>query len=173
MNIVIISYSYTGNNTALADCVARDLSTKHIKVSVPQPFTMGTIVMDMLFSRIPKVTPPPEILGQYDLILLFGPVWMGHVASPLRAYLKYLNQKQVPYGFLSISGGADGGNPKLSAELLKRTGRAPAILLDQHIAELISTDTRADRKETAEYKIKEADIKLLSKQAISHINKIL
>ena len=173
MNIVIISYSYTGNNTALADCMARDLSAKHIKVSVPQPFTMGTIVMDMLFSRIPKVTPPPEILGQYDLILLFGPVWMGHVASPLRAYLKYLNQKQVPYGFLSISGGADGGNPKLSAELLKRTGRTPAILLDQHIAELISTDTRADRKETSEYKIKDADIKLLSKQAISHINKIL
>ncbi len=138
MNIAIISYSYTGNNTALAECVARDLSAKHIKVSVPQPFTMGTIVMDMLFSRIPKVTPPPEILGQYDLVLLFGPVWMGHAASPLRAYLKYLKQKSLPYGFLSISGGADGGNPKLPAELLKRTGRAPAILLDLHILTIVT-----------------------------------
>jgi hypothetical protein len=119
------------------------------------------------------VTPPADILKKYDLILFFGPVWMGHVASPLRAYLKYLKQNSLPYGFLSISGGADSGNPKLSAELVKRTGRAPAILLDQHIAEIISTGTKATRAETSDYKIKDQDIKLLSKQAIAHINKIL
>lgn len=170
MNIVIISYSYTGNNAALAECAAKELPAEHIKVSLPKPMTTGTIIMDMIFSRIPAVNPSPDILRQYDLILFFGPVWMGHVASPLRPYLKYLEHNPKPYCFFSISGGADGGNPKLSGELLKRTGNSPAILLDQHISGLVSSTPQVTRKETSGYRINDSDIKGLTDQIIEKIN---
>ncbi|MDF1495343.1 flavodoxin family protein [Caproiciproducens sp. CPB-2] len=169
MNIAVVSYSYTGNNEALAESVAKELMAKHIKVSVKKPITMGSIVMDMLFSRTPKVLPAPDILRQYDFILFFGPVWMGQAASPLRAYLDDLKQNPKPYGFLSISGGADGGNPKLSNELLRRTGKQPSILIDQHIAELISPDNPTSRKETSAYRINKNDVNRLTKAAVERI----
>lgn len=169
MNITILSYSYTGNNEALAGSVAKELEAKHIKVSVRKPVTMGSIILDMLFSRTPKVQPAPDSLRNYDLILFFGPVWMGQVASPLRAYLNDLKQNPKPYGFLSISGGADGQNPKLSNELLKRAGKQPVILEDQHIADLLSPNNSITRKETSAYKINEDDVIRLTKVAVERI----
>lgn len=171
MNIAIVSYSYTGNNGMLAECVARDLSAAHIKVEVKPRVTTGTIFMGLVFGRTPKVRPAPEILGEYDLILLFGPVWMGQAAFPLRAYLRYLKANPKPYGFLSISGGADGINPKLSDELLERTGVRPVILLDQHIKDLLSSSPKPARKDTSAYKISEAEAKALSDIVIKEISK--
>ncbi len=168
-NIAILSYSYTGNNEALAESVARELGAKHIKVTVRKPVTMGSIVLDILFSRTPKVQPDPDSLRNYDLILIFGPVWMGQMASPLRAYLNDLKQNPKPYGFLSISGGADGKTPKLSNELLKRAGKHPVILEDQHIADLLSSNNSITRKETSTYRLSEEDVNRLTKVAVERI----
>ena len=173
MNIAVLSYSFTGNNEALAESVAKKLSGEHIRITTLKPFKMSTLIMDMIFASVPKVQPFPDILQKYDLVLFFGPIWMGQVASPLRAYLNYLKQNPMPYGFLSISGGADGGNHKLSDELLQRTGKHPELLVDQHIALLFPSNHQVTRKETSFYRINETDIKILTNLAIERINKIL
>lgn len=172
MNIVIVSYSYTKNNNIFAECVSKNLSVKHIEIAVQKPVTIKTIIMDMLFARTPKVHPDPDILGQYDLILFFGPVWLGQVAFPFRSYLNYLKTHPKQYGFLSISGGSDIENPKLSGELLKRTGLQPAIVLDQHIKDLLPSGQNTTRKDTSAYKISESDANRLSELAIKEITKI-
>lgn len=173
MKIAVVSYSHTGNNNRLATCVARDLSAVHVKINTQKPITMGSIILDMIFNRTPKVHPDPEVLKQYDLILFFTPVWMGRIASPLRAYLHALKLTPKAYGFLSISGGADGENPKLLAELINRTGMKPAILLDQHIKDCIHQNRRPTRKDTSAYKISETEASSLSTIAITEINKLL
>ena len=172
MKIAVLSYSFTGNNEILAESVAKELSAKHIKISPKKTLKMGGIILDMLFFRTPKVEPSPDILKQYDFILFFAPIWMGQVASPLRAYFNELKQHPKQYGFLSISGGADGGNPKLSKELLKRTGKQPMILVDQHISDLFSSNNTTTRKDTSAYKINEADVKKLTTIAIDKIKTI-
>lgn len=172
MNIAVISYSYTGNNDMLAEFVAKGLSAKHIKITAQRPVTMRTIIMDMLFARTPEVRPATDVITQYDLILFCTPVWMGHVASPIRAFLRYLKSNPQAYGFLSISGGADGENSALHKELLKRTGKKPVILLDQHIKTLISKGSKPTRNDTSEYKISEAEAKRLSAAAIKEINRL-
>ncbi len=169
MNIAVVSFSYTGNNGILAAYAAKELSAEHIKVEVQKPATMGSIIMDMIFARTPQVHPAPDILGQYDLILFFAPVWMGQIASPLRAYLNYLKSNPKQYGFLSISGGADGLNPKLSRELLKRTGAQPVLILDQHIKDLFPSGPEPGRKDTSAYKISKEDAKRLSDTAVKEI----
>ncbi|WOO37050.1 hypothetical protein R2R35_00730 [Anaerocolumna sp. AGMB13020] len=173
MKTIIISYSYTGNNEALAEMVAKELSVKHYKITTSKPMTMVTILLDMMFSRVPRVDPLPAIVKDYDIVLFFGPVWMGQTASPLRAYLNNLKRNSKPYGFISISGGADGGNPKLAQELLKRTGNPPVLLLDQHLSELLPVKSQVTRKETSSYKINEADLMQLTKHTLEAVKGIL
>jgi hypothetical protein len=172
MKIAVVSYSYTGNNDRLAACVARDLSVENIKITTQKPMTMGRIILDMIFNRTPKVHPNPDLLKQYDLILFFAPVWIGHIASPLRPYLHAEKSHSKAYGFFSISGGADGDNSKLLPELLKRTGMRPTIMLDQHIKDFIRQNTNPTRKDTSAYKISEAEASSLSAAAIKEINKL-
>jgi flavodoxin len=163
MKIVVISYSLTGNNEALAKSVAQEFSAEHMKITEPKRRTMISIVSDVIFSnRIPRVLPEPEILENYDLILFFGPVWMGHVATPIRAYLKHLKENPRKYAFISISGGANGPNPKLPDELKKRTGKEPAALINLFIADLLPRDPKPVPKVTMAYLLTERDVKSLS-----------
>ncbi|MDF2938021.1 MAG: hypothetical protein K0Q90_3394 [Paenibacillaceae bacterium] len=168
MNIAVISYSLTGNNKALAQRVAQALQADLIEVTEPKARTMGTIMLDMLFNRTPQAKPGPASLDGYGLLLFCGPVWMGHVASPLRPYLQHLRKHPQQYGFFSISGGADGGNGKLAGELQKRAGAAPVMLLDQHIAGLLQAGTAPapERKDTSAYRLTEKDAEVLADTVI-------
>lgn len=142
MKIAVISYSLTGNNEALAKSVAEEFAAEHIKIKEPKSRTMGSIILDMIFKKTPQVQPMPGKLENYDLILFFGPIWIGQVATPLRAYLKYLLTNPCRYAFISISGGALGPNLKLADELKKRTGKEPIALIDLHIADLLPADPK-------------------------------
>lgn len=171
MKIAIISYSFTGNNKALAERVARQLSADHIPVSENKSRSMGTIVWDMMFNRSPQVKPAPDTLGNYDLLLFSGPVWMGQIAAPLRAYCKHLKSHPKKYGFFSINGGADGSNPKLANELEKRTGASPVLLLDLHIADLLPAEPKPARKDTSAYRLNDGDVTRLADAIVKAIEK--
>ncbi len=158
MKILIVSYSLTGNNEALAKRVAKELAAEHLKVTESKSRTIGSIVIDMIFNRTPQVEPLPDRLKHFDLILFFAPIWMGQVATPLRRYFKELKANSCRYAFISISGGADGDNPKIAAELKKRVGEEPVAFIDLHIADLLPSNPKATRKETSAYRIDKEDI---------------
>jgi len=158
MRIKVISYSMTGNNDALADRIAAELSAEHIRITEKNPRTMGTIAADMIFNRTPQIHQSLDLVKDGDLVVFMGPVWMGHVAAPLRACFKQLKGKPVQYAFCSISGGADGPNPKLAGDLSKRMGEAPVALVDLHIADLLPANPKPTREDTSSYHLKEADV---------------
>ena len=158
MKTAVVSYSHTGNNDKLAVKLAQTLSAEHIRIIPEKPVTNGGILLDLLFERTPSVQPNPDALSGYDFIVFIAPVWMGMVAFPLRAHLHRLKNTPVPYGFVCISGGADGSNPRLETELKKRTGLRPAVLLDMHIRDLLVNNPRPERKDTAAYRITDGDV---------------
>lgn len=162
MKTAVISYSLTGNNEALADSIAEELAVEHIRITEPKPRTMGSIVLDTIFNRTPQVQPMSSRLENFDLVLFCGPIWMGQVATPFRAYLKYLKTDLCRYAFISISGGADGANTKLAGELKKRVGREPIALIDLHIADLLPPDPKPVRKDTSAYRINDGDVEKLT-----------
>jgi hypothetical protein len=170
MKIVVVSYSFTGNNEALAASAASELKAEHIIITEPKKRTMGTIVFDMLLNRTPKVNKDPMSLKPYDFILFFGPIWMGQAATPLRPYFKYLKTYPHKYGYISISGGADIANPKIPAELKKRTGTDPAVLIDFHIADLLPKNSDSTRKDTSAYRLTESDIKKLTAELVTKLD---
>lgn len=162
MKTVLVSYSLTGNNDALAAGIAAELAAEHIRVTEPRVRTMGMIALDRLFGRTPRVTPAVECMDGCDLALFVGPVWMGRVAAPLRAHLRHLRRMPVRYAFVSVSGGADGPNLGLAGDLRKRAGRAPAAVIDLHIVDLLPPNPKPTRKETEDYRLTEQDVRSMT-----------
>ncbi len=162
MKIAVVSYSLTGNNEALAQKIADDFSASHIKIAETKKRTMGTIIGDTILGRLPKSMPAPQTLKTYDLVLFLAPIWLGKIASPLRSYLKHIKSGESKYAFFSISGGALGNNPKVPAELIKRTGAAPVAFADMHIADLIAPGEKVTMQQTSDYKINDSDIEKLA-----------
>ena len=167
----VVSYSLTGNNDSLATSIASEFGAEHIKITEPKARTNSAIVLDILLNRTPKVEAKVDRIDDEDLVLFVGPVWMGHVATPLRAYFKRLKGKHSRYAFVSISGGADGDNPKLEGELKKRMGAAPMTLIDKHIADLLPSDSKPTRKDTSSYRLTEKDIEELTDNVVNDLRK--
>jgi flavodoxin len=167
MKAIVISYSLTGNNQDLAASLAATLGADHVRITEPKSRTTGTIVMDVVFRRTPKIVLPVEKMEDYDLVLFVGPVWMGQIATPFRACFKQLGQKIDKYAFITICGGADGPNPKLADELGKRLAKEPVCLLDLHIADLLPSEPAPTRDDTMAYRITDKDVEYLTDTVVS------
>lgn len=172
MKIAVVSYSLTGNNEALAQSIAAEFGAEHVKVTEQKPRTMGTIIADLIFRRTPQVQPAPAKLDHFDLILFSGPVWIGQVATPLRAYFKHLKSHRRRYAFISINGGADGPNTKIADELEQRAGAKPVALLDLHIADLLPPDPQPTRKMTSAYRVNASDVGKLTAAVVKVIQPV-
>lgn len=170
MRAIIISYSLTGNNEALANSLTKALDAEHITVTEPKHRTMGAIAFDVLLNRTPHVNPDHIDLTGYDMIIFIAPVWMGKVASPLRSYFKLFNNKINKYAFISISGGADGPNPKLADELNERLGKPPIAILNLYIADLLPHEPKPKREDTMAYHLTGNDVNLLTDSIVKMLH---
>ncbi|GEM_PF-259927 len=161
-NMCVISYSLTGNNQALAASLAGALDAEHLRVVESGRRTMAKIVFDVIFNRTPRVQVALQEIEQYDLVVFVAPVWMGQIASPLRACLRELESRINSYAFVSICGGADGPNPKIAGELSRRLKRDPVSVLELHIADLLPPEPKPERKDTMVYRINDGDVRGLT-----------
>ncbi len=174
MRIIVISYSFTGNNEALANSIAAEFAAEHIKITAIGPRTTGAIILDMILNRTPQINPITAQVEDKDLVLFVGPVWLGQVASPLRTCFKELKARLGQYAFISISGGALGPNSKLAGDLKKRVGKEPIALLDLHIADLLPPDPKPTLKDTGSYRLTDKDvIKSLTDTVVKTVRKII
>jgi len=171
MKTVVISYSRTGNNQTLAEAVAAGLSADHVTITMPDEKSFFSIGMDMLFNRTPKVNATQEKPGDYENIVFVGPVWMGQMASPLRASVKKHRNRLQQYAFVSISGGADGPNIKLTAELKKRIGKDPVSVVNFLIAEMLPADPKPTREQTEAYRLDQVKAKELARKVTEELKR--
>jgi len=173
MKTMIISYSRTGNNEALAASVATALGGERVRITELKSRKMGKIVWDVMSSRTPKVVMPVANTKEVDLVLFVGPVWMGQVASPFRACFKQLGPEIGKYAFISICGGADGPNPKLADELKQRLGKEPVCLLDLHIADLLPSEPEPTRDDTMAYRVTDSNVKHLTDTVVAALQEAM
>ena len=170
MKPLVISYSLTGNNEVLAESLTEALGAARGRITESKTRTIGTTALDMLLNRTPKIeleVPEPQ---EHAPVLFVGPVWMGHVASPFRGCFTRLGPKLGDYAYVSISGGADGPNPKLADELTKRLGKAPRAVVDLHIADLLPKDPAPRREDTSSYRLSEQDAGELTERVLAELH---
>ena len=168
MNAIVVSYSWTGNNDALAHSIAKELGAEHIRIAEQKERSNAAIVFDLLLGRTPRVTPAAGVVEGRDMVIFVGPVWMKCVATPFRTFFRQLKQTPRPYAYVSISGGALGPNPNLSKELTKRLGTKPAALVDMHIADLLPMD-KPTMKDTGDYRLTDEDNVKLTDRAVKEL----
>jgi len=165
MKTVIISYSLTGNNEALAKRIAEELKAEHIRITEPKKRTYGTIAADLVFGRTPKTEPQPQVMSAYDLVVFVAPVWMGQPAFPMRPYLKQLKKHPQKYAFVSISGGPM--NRGLSNTLKSKTGAEAVTVADLHITDLLPAGQKpASQDALAAYRLTAQDVENLTERAV-------
>ena len=169
MKTIIISYSMTGNNKNLALRLSEEIDAKCFALTELKSRNMWTITWDVLFNRTPRIHSIQKNLEEYDLVIFTGPVWMGHVATPFRSIFKEYKNRIRKYMYISISGGADGDNLNLEKELIQRMGKAPELIIDLHIAQLLPGESKPERKDTMNYHITPEDVEVLIEKIKSRL----
>ena len=128
MKTLIVYYSFSGNNELLAKKLQSLLNCQIMKISEHKKRTNFSIVLDILLKRTPKLNPPTLQITDYEYIIFVAPIWAGKIASPLKAFIKSLDEKIIKYSFISLCGSRDNGN--VASELTSLTGRKPFKLLE-------------------------------------------
>jgi flavodoxin len=172
MKTIVISYSQTGNNNKLACAIAKNLTANHIKIAEPKPRTFLAIGLDTLLNRTPKINSFDVNFEDFDMVIFVSPVWMGQVASPLRAVFRLAKSKVKQYAFVSLSGGADGPNTKLENELKSRIGVKPQKVINFLIAELLPQNPKPTRQQTEDYRLDDEVAIELSEKIVYSLKKL-
>ncbi len=170
MKTLIISYSFTGNNDKLAKAIAETINADFVQLKEKRKRTYLTILLDVIFNRIPKIQEPQKTLGQYEHIIFIAPIWFGKIASPLRVMFENLKKTNRNYSFISLSSGADGVNPNLEKELIQRTGIKPQTVINHLIKEMFASNPSTSRKEINTYKITVDEANDVVKEIITALN---
>ena len=163
MNIKVISYSYTGNNEALAAEFAKAVGAEHLRITEPKKRTAGKIVRENLFNRDPKINLSGDEISDEDFVIFFSPFWFGKIASPLRAYLKKLRRIPSKYGFISLCVGYDDseGVQKFKNDLAEMLGREAEFVVLKRIADLLPSGQALTQKMLTEFRITQEDSRTL------------
>ena len=91
MKYLVVFYSLSGNTKALAEHVAQSLGAEFAEIRCSK-YGRGFLsffraAIDSSKGKLPPIDvsgPSPE---RYDFTVLLAPVWAGHAATPMRAYL--------------------------------------------------------------------------------------
>jgi hypothetical protein len=131
MHSLVIYYSFSGNTRAVAERAARDLGADIAEVRSARYEAAGFRFLRAAFDSWRGRLPAIEITGghpeEYDFVLLMGPVWVGHAATPVRAYLTQNRGKLIRAAFLLTFGGSC--SPRAFQEMSTLAAIAPEATL--------------------------------------------
>jgi flavodoxin len=175
MKTKVISYSFTGNNEALAADFAKEIGAIHLRITEPKKRTMGTILKENLFKKDPKINLSEDEILENDFAVFFSPFWFGKIASPLRSYFKQIKKKCFKYGFISLCVGFEDhdGTEKFKIELTDMLGREPEFVIIKKIADLLPSEPIPTQKLLNDYRVNQDHTKLLVASLKDSIGPIL
>lgn len=162
MKRLIVYYSHTGNNEALALELKKRTGFDIRKINEVGKRKTISILFDFFFTRTPKITDGGLDLKEYSGVIFVAPVWGGKVASPLRAFIEKKKENIKAYSFISICNGESGQKEKLAQELSSIAGSKPDSIAELSIKKLLPEDKRDKIKHTFNYRVSSADLKSFS-----------
>ncbi|HNX59327.1 MAG TPA: hypothetical protein PKK43_09515 [Spirochaetota bacterium] len=112
MKYAVVYYSMTSNNRCLALRIAQELGCEAYEIK-----TMLKPAPLLMFLSAIRVTPgirkPPFVIGDCDCIVMCGPIWMGMLIAPLRAFVRKYRKEIRRLCFATCCGSGD--DAKLSS----------------------------------------------------------
>ena len=135
---LVVYYSQTGNTRQLAERLAAELDAdlEEIRERQPRHGALGMLrsLLDALFGREPDISAPIHGPSHYARVIVGGPVWADHIASPVRSYLVETSEELPALAFF-CSCGRDGAQALADmASLCDCRPDATLRVLDREIA---------------------------------------
>jgi Flavodoxin len=127
MRCLVVYYSLSGNTRKVAELAAGELGADVAEVQAPRygsgGFRFLRAAFDSWRGRLPAIEASDERPEHYDFVLLMSPVWAGHAATPIRAYLAQHRGMFKSAAFLLTCGGWC--PPRAFEEMTVLSGIAP------------------------------------------------
>ncbi len=165
----IISYSLSGNNEKLANKVAKKLNLEHLKIREAKKRKISTIMLDKIFNRTPKIDFNYSNIKEGEHYIIFCPIWMFNIATPLKSIAKKIKKTNCTYSFVTLSGGAMNDNPKFFEKLCKNFGKKPVKFIQKLIVNLIDKE-KVSPEDTSNFKLNEELSENISNEIIKELN---
>ena len=131
MKTLIVYYSLTGTARAVATALAQELGAdiEEIRCTRYAPRLSGVVraIYDTWRGNLPPIEPLLRALSLYDLVVVGGPIWASHPATPVRAFLRQ-KRSQLPSVAFFLTHGGSAGERSLG-EMQSLAGLAPKATL--------------------------------------------
>jgi hypothetical protein len=173
MKPVVIYYSFTGNNRQLAMELQHRLSCDGVEVTETRKRTRFTILLDLVFKRLPAVRWLSRNLRQYDEAVLVAPIWAGRIATPLAAFITQEKDMLPPYTFISLCSGVPGQSEKIAAQLQALAGRKPEAVSQLNLNERLLPEHRNRVRYTNAYRAGPQDIRAFESEIDGFVRTLL
>jgi flavodoxin len=153
MKTLIVYYSFTGNNQKLAIKLQQKLNCDLYGIQEVRKRKPITILIDLLFKRLPKVMEPSNDLSQYDHVIFIAPIWSGKIASPLRSFLINERSNICRYSFITVCSGRPQQQSWITNGLRNVLEKEPVIVQELCINDLLPEEKKNNIKYTTPYRI--------------------
>src|SRR6185369_7129369 len=130
MKAIIVYYSHSSNNEALAYELKHRLGCDLLKIEEEKQRTGFTILFDLLFRRDAKIKKSNVFLSDYNTVVFISPIWDAQIATPLKTFIKAEREHIKNYAFITVCGGRDGQHEKIVKQLTQLVLKKPIIVTE-------------------------------------------
>lgn len=92
MKALVVYYSLTGTTRAVAEALAKELTADIEEIRcdryAPDLLGMARACYDSWIGNLPPIGLLSHEPSRYDLVVVGGPIWAFHPATPVRTYLR-------------------------------------------------------------------------------------
>lgn len=158
--IIILYYSYTGNNQLLAEQIGNRLNCAVYPIIEKNKRNGLTIFLDVLFNRNVEINNQLPAVGNYEHAIFLAPLWAGKIASPMQSFLKAKRRNIQNYSFISFCGGSKNSwqKDKINKELFNLTGKKATQVLEIKVSDLFPDDQKNRVMAISKYKVQAEDL---------------
>lgn len=165
MKTVVVYFSHTGNNRALAEHLAGRLKADLCPIIEQKRRRWWTILFDMMFQREPLIEPLTVALADYDRVIFVAPVWGSMVASPLKSLIRQQKSALADYSYLTMCGyERPDQKERLTQELTTLVGHPPRAVTELRICDLFPAEKRNSVKTIHRYRVTSNDLDFFAPQ---------
>lgn len=172
MRFLVVYFSFSGNNRLLATLLARRLDCESCAVVDEGRRTTFTILLDMIFRRMPRLQALEKNLGNYEHIVFVAPVWNYRLANPMAALLQREREHIASYSFITLCGNARAGQRQsLEDQLIRLTGKQPRTVQELRVSALLA-DKGLDAKLVASYRVAGSDLVFFDRRIAEFVTQV-
>lgn len=158
--ILIVYFSFSGNNEILAYDLAKDLDTDILQITEPKKRGMFRIVLDMLFNRFPRINELKIPWEKYNHVILLAPIWNYQIAHPMKSFLRKEKEHLKNYSFITLCSGRESQKEKIETQLRKLTTFKPSAVIEFEIRKLCTSE----EQNVEPYKVTNHDLAKFKKE---------